>query len=735
MAKKYQLTYLNTPLFLGVMGILLISLLLADIFSYYFARSKIKTTQTQSRIHSARHIRAQVEKSLQTYSEQLSTVVISRELERSLFRQDKKALTQLLTSFIYQNKSFLILLAIDSTGHLLGTSRLTPQGSSIPQDKFETLMNTDYRPWISNIKSPPTESSVMDVTVGAHPPFLQSIFPFSDTSQTWIWVLAKMDPQRLPPTFFLAALPENWLQASLQKFVLSDSAGKILNFPLLLDTQNNVVISPVSGFKNLASPLTTPFVSWQQLKYQWSLSEPLQIPFVNLPELRLAVLVSEKEQTASLRAILSMMFFSSLLALGLGGGISIWLTLGYTTQIGQLLEATFAMLSEKKSHLRITTSIFEDLSQKITVLARRLKDGILRKYFRDEKGIYQLPVQSEKIESLLQKLQDIQRSSQMSPFPPDLLQDLMQRIERFLKAPLKNMLNDLFNSAISLAQSQSKKIHPFIAEGGQTEIHVEILQNLESPIQILLHQIVEFGSETASLRKILGKAEFVMIKVEILIKEKHLHILFTDDGCGLDLTQIQTLAVQQGLAHTSAAAPPSAEELVQIVLQENFTLPESLRQGPHPISYLKEIKEKISQQHGIFSVETQPNHSTTYSLILPETPQPAFEMNLIKDKSFCIIHVYGMIESGFDVVNFNHQLLSAISTLPYSRLMMNLEYLNRLSPLFLAYIDDFQDHLLKNKGRMALVITAKQDSILKSATQHIPLFQDETLAIDWIKHD
>jgi chemotaxis protein histidine kinase CheA/ActR/RegA family two-component response regulator len=105
--------------------------------------------------------------------------------------------------------------------------------------------------------------------------------------------------------------------------------------------------------------------------------------------------------------------------------------------------------------------------------------------------------------------------------------------------------------------------------GAQTQLDVNILNELLDPLMHMLRNAVDHGVEPAAQRASLGKPSSGRIELSFATEGAWVVVRCADDGAGLDIARIRTKAIERGLLGEGQAVPD--EELARCVLLPGFS--------------------------------------------------------------------------------------------------------------------------------------------------------------------
>lgn len=166
--------------------------------------------------------------------------------------------------------------------------------------------------------------------------------------------------------------------------------------------------------------------------------------------------------------------------------------------------------------------------------------------------------------------------------------------------------------ALSLQKTVKAKL-----EGGDIEIDKSILDEVADPIALLIRNAIEHGIESAEERVAKGKTAEGCVTVGLKVNAKEIIFEVTDDGGGIDITQIRKQAIACGLM--ARLDRLSDEEIRSFIFHPGF----STRAGEHgdddTVGYgLHTVSTFVQAKRGRIEINSIRDHGTVFRIVLPQ---------------------------------------------------------------------------------------------------------------------
>ena len=193
---------------------------------------------------------------------------------------------------------------------------------------------------------------------------------------------------------------------------------------------------------------------------------------------------------------------------------------------------------------------------------------------------------------------------------------LQTRVSDIRLAPLGHVFERLARVVRSVARERHKDVR-FVATGGEAELDKGLVDELTDPLMHLVRNAIDHGIESGSVRRHLGKPEVGTLAINSYRRDKLLIIEVEDDGGGIDLDRVRSLAVERGLLTESRAREASAGQLCKLLYEPGFSTSTSVTDVSGRGVGLDVVHESISRLGGTIDVDSHASIGTKFTIALP----------------------------------------------------------------------------------------------------------------------
>jgi two-component system, chemotaxis family, sensor histidine kinase and response regulator WspE len=155
--------------------------------------------------------------------------------------------------------------------------------------------------------------------------------------------------------------------------------------------------------------------------------------------------------------------------------------------------------------------------------------------------------------------------------------------------------------------------------GGGTQVDREILEKLEAPLTHLLRNAIDHGIELPETRRASGKSGEGTIRLEAQHSAGDLLITVSDDGLGVDLSDLRKVIVQKKLTAAWAAEKMSESELLEFLLLPGFTTKQTVTEISGRGVGLDAVQAIVKEVRGAIRISTHQGRGTVFQMRLPLT--------------------------------------------------------------------------------------------------------------------
>ena len=198
------------------------------------------------------------------------------------------------------------------------------------------------------------------------------------------------------------------------------------------------------------------------------------------------------------------------------------------------------------------------------------------------------------------------------------------------QSPLNNDLHDLLTRArmqpvatfesrlqrtVRQACDASKKSATLQIDGKDVVLDDQMVDLLMDPLQHLLRNAVDHGLEAPQTRVQLGKSETGVITLSFSRDGNYLLIRCRDDGGGLDLFRIHSVAVDRGLISEKENLTPA--QLARLILHPGFSTKGQVTELSGRGVGMDIVNTNISRLKGTIDIQSEPGQGCAFVLRLP----------------------------------------------------------------------------------------------------------------------
>lgn len=197
-----------------------------------------------------------------------------------------------------------------------------------------------------------------------------------------------------------------------------------------------------------------------------------------------------------------------------------------------------------------------------------------------------------------------------------LIEVLQDDIMKMRMVPIKNLFN-LFPRAVrDLSKERGKEIKLLIS-GEETELDKKVIEAIEDPLVHLIRNAIDHGLEAPEIRTSSGKSQTGTISFNAFHEGNNVVIEVSDDGKGLDLDEIRSQAIKQGLVTETDVL--SEKETISLVFKPGFSTAKEITEVSGRGVGLDVVKKNVTSLGGSIDVETQTGQGTKFFIKIPLT--------------------------------------------------------------------------------------------------------------------
>lgn len=196
--------------------------------------------------------------------------------------------------------------------------------------------------------------------------------------------------------------------------------------------------------------------------------------------------------------------------------------------------------------------------------------------------------------------------------------DLQEAIMQMRMQPVIDLLGKYRRVVRDISRRMDKKVE-FIIEGADVEVDRNVLEKIANPVTHLIRNSIDHGIEYPQDRARLGKPETGIIRVSAFHQGGHVHIIFSDDGAGIDPQLVMTKAYEKGLVSEEQLGVLTDKQKINLIFTPGFSTSESITDISGRGVGLDVVKNNIERLRGQIEIDSRPGEGTRVRMIIPLT--------------------------------------------------------------------------------------------------------------------
>jgi len=187
---------------------------------------------------------------------------------------------------------------------------------------------------------------------------------------------------------------------------------------------------------------------------------------------------------------------------------------------------------------------------------------------------------------------------------------------RIRMVPIGGMFGTLRRLVRDLARDLGKQAE-FVAEGGETELDKNVIDQLKDPLVHILRNCVDHGLESPETRLAAGKPVQGTVRIEASHVSGEVHIEINDDGGGVNLERVRAKAEEKGLL--VPGEPADDRRILDCLFAPGFSTASQVSNVSGRGVGLDVVKVSIEGLRGRVRLESTPGAGTRITMRLPLT--------------------------------------------------------------------------------------------------------------------
>ena len=197
-----------------------------------------------------------------------------------------------------------------------------------------------------------------------------------------------------------------------------------------------------------------------------------------------------------------------------------------------------------------------------------------------------------------------------------LMNDLQESVMRLRMVAIGTVFGRFPRLVRDLAKKTGKEIE-LVLKGEDTELDKTVVEVIGDPLMHLIRNSVDHGIETPEVRRAAGKPAIGTITLNAYHEGNHIAILISDDGTGLDLDRIRTIAVSKGLIGEREEL--SAQDTANLIFLPGFSTADKVTDISGRGVGMDVVKKALNNLGGMVDITTLKGQGSTFTIRLPLT--------------------------------------------------------------------------------------------------------------------
>jgi two-component system chemotaxis sensor kinase CheA len=239
----------------------------------------------------------------------------------------------------------------------------------------------------------------------------------------------------------------------------------------------------------------------------------------------------------------------------------------------------------------------------------------------DARGRSRQPVISQErahatVQDLRKDLNSIrsQVDSLIDQMDRELLQ-LRDATEQLRLVPAESLFVSLERTVRDAARALGKNV-AFVGAGGDIRLDAYVLGLVQGALVQIIRNAVAHGIEPEDARRAAGKPPAGRVALNVSRRGRHIVFTCSDDGRGVDIDAVRSVAIQRGLLGADAQAQ-DGDGLIQLLMRGGLSTSATVTEVSGRGVGLDVVRDSIKQLGGNVLVQNNPGRGVTFELVVP----------------------------------------------------------------------------------------------------------------------
>ncbi|MBN2651727.1 MAG: Hpt domain-containing protein [Spirochaetales bacterium] len=192
---------------------------------------------------------------------------------------------------------------------------------------------------------------------------------------------------------------------------------------------------------------------------------------------------------------------------------------------------------------------------------------------------------------------------------------LIHYLEHYRKVPFKDIFSRLSFIVAATADKLGKKVAPMQIIGGDIRVVPDRYEPLAEVCIHLVNNMVDHGIEFSFEREAVQKYPVGKIELIISADKNHFTLEFKDDGRGINLKEIEHVALEKGLIKPDKKY--SQSEIMDLLFESGFSSRSEASKVSGRGLGLAAVKHEVTKLGGTIEVRSRLGKGTVFEIVIP----------------------------------------------------------------------------------------------------------------------
>ena len=197
-----------------------------------------------------------------------------------------------------------------------------------------------------------------------------------------------------------------------------------------------------------------------------------------------------------------------------------------------------------------------------------------------------------------------------------ITEELRQNVIELTMLPVASVFDAFPRAVRDLARTFGKEVELTI-RGRETELDKKIIEQIAEPLIHLIRNAVDHGIEAPADRQRIGKPAQGHLILSAEQQGNRILITLKDDGCGIDLRMLRSVAIQRHVAPASEIDRWSPDQLLDVIFQPGFSTRASATDVSGRGVGMDVVRSVVERLGGAVRIQSDIDKGTSITLNLP----------------------------------------------------------------------------------------------------------------------